>query len=294
MNIALYGTFLANGFVSFMTTLLDELQAMNANIWIYKDLDKLLNKQKISNEGTAFSKSEELPNDLDYMICIGGDGTILSSIPFIRDWQVPVIGINSGRLGFLANIGKEEITKALQAIVNKDFEIEEKSLLTINSDIAIDNFNEVNIALNEVTVQKADSNIIAVDTLINDQYLNTYWTDGLIVSTPTGSTAYSLSIGGPIIEPNTEAILIAPIASHNLTVRPLVVKDSSVIKLQARSRSGKFLLTTDNRSYTLENQCYSFTVKKSEHKLKMVKFPFNNYFDTLRSKLMWGADQRNW
>jgi NAD+ kinase len=225
------------------------------------------------------------------MVSIGGDGTFLESIMFLKNINIPVIGLNSGRLGFLANISKEEISLAFDAIIKGNYELESRSLLTLETETSI--FGNFNFALNDVTIQKKDSTMITIDAYLDNEFLNTYWTDGLIVSTPTGSTAYSLSAGGPIVLPGSKNFIIAPIASHNLTVRPLVIPDTKEIRLEVRSRSGSFFVTVDNRVAAMEMPNNSFIIRKASFELKMVKLPFNSYYTTIRNKLMWGADTRN-
>jgi NAD+ kinase len=238
-----------------------------------------------------FNSPAESPDDVDFLISIGGDGTFLESMLYLKSSSIPVIGLNSGRMGFLANIGKEEISKALDAIFNNDYRIEYRSLIRVESDI--DMFAGYNFALNEVTVQKIDSSLISVNAWLDNEFLNTYWTDGLIVATPTGSTAYSLSVGGPIVVPGSNIFTIAPIASHNLTVRPLVVRDTVQIKLEVKTRSDAFLVSVDNRIETLKSNQGTINIRKSKFELKMLQLPFNNYYTTLRNKLMWGLDKRN-
>jgi NAD+ kinase len=240
---------------------------------------------------SRFKTPDDAPDDIDFLISIGGDGTFLESIMFLKNFNIPVIGLNSGRLGFLANISREEISEALNAIIQGHYELDKRSLLTLASEVNI--FGSHNFALNDATIQKKDTMMITIDTFLNNEYLNTYWTDGLIISTPTGSTAYSLSVGGPIVLPGAGNFVIAPIASHNLTVRPLVIPDDIEIRLEVKSRSGKFLVSVDNRTEVMDCGQNVFTIKKAAFQLRMVKLPFNNIYATLRNKLMWGADIRN-
>ena len=238
----------------------------------------------------VFKDHNDIREDVDFMISIGGDGTFLETIPFVRNFNIPVVGLNSGRLGFLANIASGEISSALDAIFNKDYEIESRVLIRLDSDKNV--FGDLNFALNEITIQKKNSSMITIDAFLDDEFLNTYWTDGLIISTPTGSTAYSLSVGGPIVIPGSNNFILASIASHNLTVRPIVIPDDKIIKLKVHSRNDKFFITADNRTSLLDSSV-KLTLYKADFKLKMLKLPNNSFYATLRNKLMWGADKRN-
>jgi NAD+ kinase len=238
----------------------------------------------------VFNDYSDFDTSCDLMVSIGGDGTFLESIPFVIPKQIPIIGINSGRLGFLANISKENITNAFQAIIEGNYCFEFRSLLCIKEP---DNmFPGRNFALNDITIHKSNSSLITIDTYINDEFLNTYWTDGLIISTPTGSTAYSLSVGGPVVVPGSGNLIIAPISSHNLTVRPLIIPDHNIISLRVYSRSGTYSITADNHTLQADST-EIYRIAKSDHKLKMLKLPTTSFYATLRDKLKWGEDVRN-
>ncbi|MBN2347562.1 MAG: NAD kinase [Bacteroidales bacterium] len=292
MKILIYGKTFNLDFKTHIEELFDILKAHNVEYYIYKPfLQFMLEHAECTPlHAGEFNTFEDTPHDADLMISIGGDGTFLAAVPFVRDFDIPIIGLNSGRLGFLANIAKDEITEALQAIFDKNFEIEYRTLIKLENDFHL--FDELNFALNEVTLLKKDSSMITVDAYLDNEYLNTYWTDGLIVSTPTGSTAYSLSVGGPIITPDSENFIIAPIASHNLTVRPLVIPDTKKITLKVRSRSNNYLITADNRT-TLVKDSFVVHLCKAEFRLKMLKLSKSNFYSTIRNKLMWGVDKRN-
>ena len=294
MKIAIYGAPYANSCSPFILELFTTLEKNKCEILVYEPFLHFLAENGIGGLGryASFDENHKLPLGVDFLISIGGDGTFLKSIPHLNNFNIPLIGLNTGRLGFLANIAKEETDDAIQSIFKGEYHIEPRTLLSLSSPTHAD-FKPM-LALNEVTVQKADSDIIAVKAAINGQYLNTYWTDGLIVATSTGSTAYSLSIGGPIVTPDSPNFIIAPIASHNLSVRPLVVPDNVELEIQARSRNGKFLITADNNSVLMADVEHSFIIKKHYQEVKMLRLPFNNYYATLRNKLMWGNDKRNW
>ncbi len=292
MIISIYGKTYNSEFNPYIKELFEKLGQNNVETIVYKPFIKFI-KNNAGIDTTSmdvFENHNEIKDDVDFMISIGGDGTFLETIPFVRNYNIPIIGLNSGRLGFLANISKGEISSALDAIFEKKFEIESRTLIKLDSDINV--FGELNFALNEITIQKKNSSMITIDVYLNDEFLNTYWTDGLIISTPTGSTAYSLSVGGPIIIPGSNNFILASIASHNLTVRPIVIPDNNIIKLKINSRNEKFFITADNRTSLIENSV-KLTLYKADFKLKMLKLPNNNFYVTLRNKLMWGADKRN-
>jgi len=293
MKIAIYGKYISKEFYPYFNELIEKLQNENVDIFIFKPLyDCFKNEGNLKiKKYNLFESTVSAPEDIDFFICIGGDGTYLESMCYLKSSEIPVIGINTGRLGYLTNTGADEISLTLDAIFRKDYKIEERALLRIESGFKL--LEGFNFGLNEVSVQKMDSSLISIDTWINEEFVNTYWTDGLIIATPTGSTAYSLSVGGPIVVPGSKNFIIAPIASHNLSVRPIVIPDDVKIKLKVNSRSGKFIVTADNRTQVLDMQHNVLFVRKTKFILKMIKLPFNNYYSTLRNKLMWGADKRN-
>lgn len=293
MKIAVYGRNISLEFKPYILELLQRFEIERVELSFYTPFYKFITNEAGCDHFDCqfFGSPEEAPDDIDFLVSIGGDGTFLESMLYLKSSDIPVIGLNSGRLGYLANIGANEIQQAFDAIFTNNFQIEHRSLLRIETDIEL--FDGYNFALNEVTVQKADSSLITVDAWINDVFVNTYWTDGLIIATPTGSTAYSLSVGGPIVVPGVESFIIAPIASHNLSVRPIVVPDNVNIKLSVKTRSGKFLVTSDNRIQTIDAKHYELFVRKTKFILKMLRLPYTDYYSTLRDKLMWGIDKRN-
>lgn len=292
MKIALYGKTFSEGFRPYIKTLLDKLTENDVTLSVYKPFCRFICAETGYGDmlHSQFSDIEDIDGSFDLMISIGGDGTFLESIPYVVKNNIPVIGINSGRLGFLAYISKDDIETAFDAIFRKNFVIEERALIKLVSPGNF--FGGIDYALNEITIQKSDSSMITINAYINDEFLNTYWTDGLIISTPTGSTAYSLSAGGPIVLPGSGAFIIVPIASHNLSVRPLVIPDNKTITLEVKSRSGNFLVTADNRTVRTDSQ-EKFILRKDVHSVKMLRLPNTNFYTTLREKLMWGADKRN-
>ena len=239
----------------------------------------------------TFSSFADIKSGIDLFISLGGDGTFLKSVGYIRDSGVPILGINTGRLGFLSNISKDDIEVTLEAIDLKKYDFQLRSLLRVNTPEDI--FGTENFALNELTIQKRDtSTMITVHASLDDKYLNSYWADGLIVSTPTGSTAYNLSCGGPIITPGCQVHILTPIAAHNLNVRPVVVPDHLPIKLSIEGRDRSYLISLDGNSKTIK-QGEEIIIKKAEFMINVIKFEHNNFLDTIRNKMFWGIDKRN-
>ncbi|MCA0933527.1 NAD kinase [Lutimonas saemankumensis] len=241
----------------------------------------------------TFSDYQDLNKDIDFFFSVGGDGTFLRSVTFIRDLNIPVIGINTGRLGFLANIPKESMGRAFEQIMKGEFKVQERSLLTVHTKERNNEMGTLNFALNEITItRKNTASMIRVDTNLDDEFLTSYWSDGLIISTPTGSTGYSLSCGGPIISPTSKNIVLTPIAPHSLAVRPLVIPDQTRIELHIDSRADEVLLTLDSRMYTLDNKS-RVVINKSPFCIKTLQLTEQTFIKTLREKLLWGEDKRN-
>jgi NAD+ kinase len=250
-------------------------------------------KLHAANEFKTFSGYENLDRDLSFFFTVGGDGTFLRSITFIRDLNIPVIGINTGRLGFLATVQKENIEAAFQKLLYDQFIIVNRTLLSVETSDCINSFNDLNFALNEITItRKNTASMIKVNATLDNEFLTTYWSDGLIISTPTGSTGYSLSCGGPIISPNSKNIVLTPIAPHSLAVRPLVIPEQTDIKLEIDSRVDEILLTLDSRMYSLSNNS-TVHIKMCSFSIKTVQLNDQTFIKTLREKLLWGEDKRN-
>lgn len=291
-NIAIYGKSISENNLKFLEALIVSLKSeLNPQLFIHQSLEKyssLIERFNIN----FFDGQDLLANEIDLLISFGGDGTLLDTVTMIKDSDIPVLGINAGRLGFLANITQEDIVLAVKALKNKDYKLDQRSLLKVKSktlsEIKISNF-----ALNEITVHKKDSSsMLKIDAFLDNEFLNSYWADGLITSTPTGSTAYSLSCGGPIISPGSNNFVITPVSPHNLNLRPMVVGDQVVIRLRAESRESQFLLTMDSRSITIENNEEIF-ISKADFSIKLIELPDHNFFKTIRNKLFWGKDSRN-
>ncbi len=292
MVIALYGNIIDKEHKQDLELLFAELAKRKAKVMVFAPFFVTLTNHlgytpKIA---ATYTTPDEIKHRANFMISIGGDGTFLESVSFIQETCVPVVGINFGRLGFLAHISSNEIPSAIDQLFNKMYTVEKRSAL----ELVLENnpFAKFPFALNDFTIQKKGTAMITIDTYIDNDYLCTYWSDGLIVSTPTGSTAYSLSVGGPILSPTTSAFAISPIAPHNLTVRPLVVPDSSTLRLEMSTRDNEILMSLDSRSFAIA-QSATATIKKAPFCVGVVNLKGNNYFKTLRNKLMWGADTRN-
>jgi NAD+ kinase len=293
MNIALYGKSFSNTFDGSIQQLVSTLEKKKCKIFVFEPFAKFLKKKVcFSNPIVTFTQHEEITGKLDFLISIGGDGTFLNTITLIRDSGIPVFGINTGRLGFLASISKEDIISSINEIFEKKYILEERSLLKLETDIKL--FGDQNFALNEITVMKKDtSSMITINTCVNGEYLNSYWADGLLISTPTGSTAYSLSCGGPIITPESENFIITPISTHNLTVRPIVIPDRYEIRLKVSDgRNRRFNVSLDSRMQTVDNSI-ELIISKADFKIKLVRLESEKFFSTIRNKLMWGLDKRN-
>jgi NAD+ kinase len=292
-TVILFGRPFSEGFRLHFRTILSKLEAYGSEVYIFKPFFTFIEGWMDDGLGRlkVYSSTDDLPESADVMLSIGGDGTFLEAVTYVRDLGIPVAGINSGRLGFLADIAQEEISEAIDSIIYGLYEIEERTLLKLYSDSEL--FGGYNVALNEVTVHKRDdSSMIQIQAYLDDAFLNTYWADGLIVATPTGSTAYSLSVGGPLVVPGSRDFIIAPIAPHNLTVRPLVYPDDMVLKLRMTDRNGHLLISLDSRSVVAETGL-ELTIKKAPYTVKTLRLKGHGFYNTLRSKLMWGADRRN-
>ena len=256
-----------------------------------KIYDKI--KPKSDLDLIPFNKSKDLNSSIDVMVSIGGDGTFLRTIDYVRDLDIPVMGINTGNLGFLATIKKENLDHAVEKIFNMKFEIENRSVIKVNSEEIGLPKSFFPYALNEISVVRKDTtSMINIKTSLDGNHLNTYWADGLIVSTPTGSTGYSLSCGGPVISPTSGSLVLTPISPHNLNVRPLVISDQTRIDLSVSGREENHLLSIDSNIFTIKNQT-KISIEKPSFNFKIAHFSNNNFYKTLKEKLLWGKDKRN-
>lgn len=293
MDIAIFGRNFNPRYKTNIANLFKLLKDSGCKIYVHykfeEFLESIISKDLLPIKG-RFHDHDDLPHGIELLFSIGGDGTILEAITIIQDKGIPIVGINTGKLGFLANIAIDEIPEAIDMIHKSKYTIDERTLLEVSCPGG--NFADYMCALNEISIQKKDTSMIIVHAYVDGEFLNTYWADGLIISTPTGSTAYSLSVGGPIIYPQSDNFIIAPISPHNLTVRPLVVSDRTVIRLKLEKISGKVLVSLDHRYQTLDNTV-EMEIKKAKYKVKLLKCPGTTFYKTLRGKLMWGMDRRN-
>lgn len=293
MKIAIYSQYYQHNEKATLS-LLEVLQQKNANVFIEDSFFRLITDViDLKTIYSNFNTFTTLDNSFDLLISIGGDGTILRAITYVRDLSIPIIGINTGRLGFLATIQTNQIEMAIESIIKGAYKISERALLSIETHPENNELSDINFALNEIAVsRKNTTSMITVSTHLNDEYLTSYWADGLIVSTPTGSTGYSLSCGGPVISPDAKSLVLTPIAPHNLSARPLVIPDSTKIQLKVDGREDYYLISLDSRIATLHNSTI-ITIKKAPFKIKMVELTTESFIDTLRKKLLWGEDKRN-
>ena len=289
MKVAIYG-YIKSEAQDYIQVLLDGLQEYNIETIIEKRFYDSINSDK---EYKTFTDYSDLDTSFDLMFTMGGDGTFLRAVTFVRNLNIPILGINMGRLGFLATIQKEHIKISLKALINNDYTIKERSLLTVKTSTKNAALEEINFALNEVTVARRNTtSMITIETYLDDEYLTSYWADGLIVSTPTGSTGYSLSCGGPVITPQAKNFVLTPIAPHNLNARPLVVPDTTKIKLKITGREKQALISLDSRITVIDNET-EVSIEKADFTIKTVQLHDQSFLKTLRDKLLWGEDKRN-
>ena len=253
--------------------------------------DKLIRHLTLPANSTTFSHHSELSGDIDFLISLGGDGTLLDTVTLVRDKNLPVVGINFGRLGFLASIGRDEVSEAVKALARRSYVIEKRALIHLDSNIPL--FNDVPYALNEFAIHKRDiAPMIKIHTYINGELLNTYWADGLILATPTGSSGYSLSCGGPVVFPESGSLVLTPIAPHNLNVRPIVIPDNTIVSFEVESRADEIICALDSRREWVDKNVL-LAVRKENFSINLVRLNENNFLQTLRNKLSWGLDKRN-
>ena len=292
MEVAVYGRKFTDNFAPYIQKFFDKLDSIGIGVVIYEPfLDYLKPRINISSKVKPFTKNVEIINTAEFLFSVGGDGTFLDSTTFIRDSNIPIIGINTGRLGFLSGVSINEIETALEDVFSGKFALDQRSLLKVETENNL--FGTNNFALNELTVHKKDSSsMVTINAFIEGDFLNSYWADGLIVATPTGSTAYALSCGGPIILPGSNNFEITPIAPHNLNVRPIVIPDDKVLTLKIEGRSQDFLVSLDPRSKTIDSSV-ELKISKNNFTINLARLHNENILGTIRNKLNWGLDQRN-
>lgn len=293
-KVAIYGQSYTITAEKEINILLEILEENTIEVVFEKEFyNLLLENNSLSKTYNTFSHFNDLSSEVDVMFTIGGDGTILRAVTFIRDLNIPVMGINTGRLGFLATVQKDQIKEAVKAVLKKEYTIQERSLLQITTTPSTKEFSELNFALNEITIARRNTtSMIGIKTYLNGEYLTNYWADGLIIATPTGSTGYSLSCDGPVILPNSKSFVITPIAPHNLNARPMVIPDETTIELEVSAREKDYLISLDSR-ITTATQETKIKIEKAPFTIKSVLLKKQSYLKTLRGKLLWGEDTRN-
>jgi NAD+ kinase len=294
MKVAIYGQYYQNSTEPIIKDIFVFFNTNKVEMVIDSEFLKILyEKNIVRKEYKTFKSYKELDQSFDMLISIGGDGTILRAATLVRDSGVPILGINAGRLGFLATVQKENIAAFMQFVIEKKYTISKRTLLSLSCSPNNESIQDINFAMNEITVSRKDTtSMITIDTYLNDEFLNSYWADGLIISTPTGSTGYSLSCGGPILTPDVKSLVITPIAPHNLNARPLVVPDETEIRLKVSGREENYLVSLDSRITSVKNESI-LTIKKTPFEINMVEIPEETFLKTLRTKLLWGEDKRN-
>jgi NAD+ kinase len=292
MKIAIYGKSFNEDFDESIRLLFAKLASKKVETYFYANFAHYLRVEKGIEFQSAgiFDSYLSLDKNLDCMLSIGGDGTFLETVAIVGDKNIPIIGFNVGRLGFLSNIAKEDILESIDAILEKRTTIQERTLLEVDSGGLL--FGSTRYAFNEITIQKTRTSMISIHVWVNGEFLNSYWADGLIVSTPSGSTAYSLSVGGPIISPDSGSFIISPIAPHNLAVRPIILPDNCEIILRAESRDNILQASADYLSEVYSGKM-ELKLRKAPFTVKILRLESNSFFNTLRNKLLWGADKRN-
>ncbi|MBF4472166.1 MULTISPECIES: NAD kinase [Flavobacterium] len=294
MKVAIYGQYYLVSTEPIIKDIFVFFNNNNVEMAIESDfLNMLYEKKIIEKEYKTFSSHDVLDSSFDMLISIGGDGTMLRAVTLVRNSGIPILGINAGRLGFLATVQKENIAAFMQIVIDKKYKISKRTLLSISYSPDNTAIEGLNFALNEISVSRKDTtSMITIDTYLNDEFLNSYWADGLIIATPTGTTGYSLSCGGPILTPDVKSLVITPIAPHNLNARPLVVPDTTEIRLKVSGREEQYLVSLDSRIMSVKNDSV-LSIKKTDFEINMVEIPGETFFKTLRTKLLWGEDRRN-
>ena len=293
MRIAIYGREFNSTVLPYVQEVFNALEQKNIQTIVYDKFHQfIVDKVSLPETVGTFNGNAALVGQADLLISLGGDGTLLDTMALVRESGIPVIGINFGRLGFLASVNKDDIKMAITALLNNQFSLDRRSLLRLESENNL--FGEENFALNDITIHRRDdSAMMLVNAYMNNEFINSYWADGLIIATSTGSTAYSLSCGGPIIYPSSQSFVITPVAPHNLNVRPLIVPDNVSLTFEVEARSAKFLVSCDSRTETVDKSV-KIMVKKANFDVNLIRLNQESYLTTLRKKLLWGIDTRNY
>jgi NAD+ kinase len=292
MKAAIYSRVLEEEQVSDVQLFFDELVKHNIEPIVFHSYYEQLRDVIRLPEGTrTFSSSEHLTEEIEFIMSLGGDGTLLDTVTLVRDKPISIMGVNFGRLGFLASIGRNEVPAAMKAIAKRTYVEDKRTMIHVDADLPL--FGNIPYALNEFSVHKRDTaSMIKIHTYLNGEFLNTYWADGLIVATPTGSTGYSLSCGGPIVFPESVSFVITPVAPHNLNVRPIIVPDDNIISFEIESRSENIICALDSRR-EIVGKNVQLAVRKENFPMSLLRLSENNFLQTLHNKLTWGLDRRN-
>lgn len=293
MKVAIFGLELNRSDISYFSKLLNGLLKADAILFVETQFLKLIQQFGLPIEAASFDSDNGLTHDIDLFISVGGDGTMLRAITYVGDLGIPMVGLNTGRLGFLSTFKKEEADLLVKLFVSGAYTLEKRSLVQLKETQLLGNFVGPNFALNEITISRKDTtSMITVHTHLNDEFLTSYWADGLIVSTPTGSTGYSLSCGGPVITPTAQSLVLTPIAPHNLNARPLVISEKTELRLQVFGREDTHLVSLDSRIATIPDGG-EIVITTAPFQINMVVFHTESFLKTLRNKLLWGEDTRN-
>lgn len=292
MKVAIYSRVIDYDQKGEVQQLFDELGKENIELVIYQPFFETIRSSfRFPDKISIFKDSNDLTSAIDFLISLGGDGTLLDTVTLVRNKNIPILGINFGRLGFLASIGRNELSTAVQSLVKRTIVIDKRSLIHLDANKPL--FGDVPYGLNEFAIHKTDTSpMIKIHTYLNGEFLNTYWADGVIVATPTGSTGYSLSCNGPVVFPESASFVITPVAPHNLNVRPIVVGDDNIISFEVEGRTDHFICALDSRKEIVDKKV-QLAVQREAFTLSLVRLNENNFLQTLRNKLSWGLDTRN-
>ena len=292
MKAAIYSRIMEEGQQEDLQLFFDELDSQKIEPVIFHQFfEQIKDSITLPPDTKTFTLSEDLGQDIEFIISLGGDGTLLDTITLVREKQISIMGINFGRLGFLASIGREDVMTAVKAIAKRTYVVDKRTMIHLDANIPM--FGNVPYGLNEFSLHKRDvASMIKIHTYLNGEFLNTYWADGLIVATPTGSTGYSLSCNGPVVFPDSGSFVITPVAPHNLNVRPIIVPDDNIISFEIESRSDQIICALDSRREIVSKNV-QLAVKKESFGVSLVRLSENNFLQTLRNKLTWGLDKRN-
>jgi NAD+ kinase len=292
MKAAIYSRIMEDDQQKDVQLFFDELNKQRIEPVIFQHFfDQIKGDINLPADTKTFSLAEDLSEEVEFIISLGGDGTLLDTVTLVRNKDISIVGINFGRLGFLASIGRDEVKVAVKAIAQRSYVVDKRTMIHLDANIPM--FGNVPYALNEFSIHKRDvASMIKIHTYLNGEFLNTYWADGLIVATPTGSTGYSLSCNGPVVFPDSGSFVITPVAPHNLNVRPIIVPDDNVISFEIESRSEQIICALDSRR-EIVSKSVQLAVRKESFGINLVRLSENNFLLTLRNKLTWGLDKRN-